>query len=112
MSSENSISKHYDLNERYNRVGDKNVWVEFTALARDYNAVNLGQVLLFSYQQTKKRVFTLNELLKKGFPDYPSYKHMNEKVLQTVNDSTSLIHQYTRSPVRRIFIFCKLFDFH
>ena len=48
MSSENSASKHYELNERFNRVGDKNVWVEFTALARDYNAVNLGQVLFFS----------------------------------------------------------------
>lgn len=42
--SNDTVNKHYDFNKRYNPVGDKNVWVEFTALARDYNAVNLGQV--------------------------------------------------------------------
>jgi hypothetical protein len=72
-----TVDKHYDLNEVYNRVGDKNVWVEFTGLARDYNAVNLGQ----------------------GFPDYDSVGYINEKVNETLKDSTSLIHQYTRSPV-------------
>lgn len=40
----NDVRKHYDLNKKFQRVGDKNVWVEFTGLARDYNAVNLGQV--------------------------------------------------------------------
>lgn len=74
MSSE--VQKHYELNSRFSKVGDKNVWVEFTALARDYNAVNLGQ----------------------GFPDYPSFPNMNEMVEATLKDSTSLIHQYTRSP--------------
>lgn len=43
-ASNNDVKKHYELNSRYVKVGDKNVWVEFTALARDYNAVNLGQV--------------------------------------------------------------------
>ena len=38
------VKKHYELNKDYAKVGDKNVWVEFTGLARDYNAVNLGQV--------------------------------------------------------------------
>ena len=71
------VKKHYELNSRYGKVGDKNVWVEFTALARDYNAVNLGQ----------------------GFPDYPSVTYMNKIVNDTVNESTSLVHQYTRSPV-------------
>ena len=40
----NDVKKHYELNSSYAKVGDKNVWVEFTGLARDYNAVNLGQV--------------------------------------------------------------------
>ncbi len=47
MSCENNVQKHYDLNKRYELVGDKNIWVEFTALARDYNAVNLGQVRIY-----------------------------------------------------------------
>jgi kynurenine--oxoglutarate transaminase/cysteine-S-conjugate beta-lyase/glutamine--phenylpyruvate transaminase len=73
-----STSKHYDLNRRYSAVGDKNVWVEFTALARDYNAVNLGQ----------------------GFPDYQSVPYMNEKVAEVLAEANPLMHQYTRSPVK------------
>ena len=75
-NNENSVQKHYELNERYAKVGDKNVWVEFTALARDYNAVNLGQ----------------------GFPDYQSVPYLNDKVNEVLTESNSLIHQYTRSP--------------
>jgi len=44
MSS--NASDHYKFNKKCEIVGDKNVWVEFTALARDYNAVNLGQVCI------------------------------------------------------------------
>lgn len=43
-SSNNDASQLYQVNERYEEIGDKNVWVEFTALARDYKAINLGQV--------------------------------------------------------------------
>ncbi|CAF1010747.1 unnamed protein product [Brachionus calyciflorus] len=71
-----NVNKHYELNSRYAKVGDKNVWVEFTALARDYNAVNLGQ----------------------GFPDYDSVKYLNEKALEVSKESNNLMHQYTRSP--------------
>ena len=39
-----AVKKHYELNSRFTKVGDKNVWVEFTGMAREYNAVNLGQV--------------------------------------------------------------------
>jgi hypothetical protein len=47
MSSQNdSVTKHYNFNKRMEPVGDKNVWVEYTGLARDYNAVNLGQVFI------------------------------------------------------------------
>lgn len=70
------VSKHHNLNSKFEKIGDKNVWVEFTALARDYKAVNLGQ----------------------GFPDYQSTPYLNEMVQQTLNESTSMIHQYTRSP--------------
>jgi hypothetical protein len=45
MSNQASdLDKLYRINSRYEPIGDKNVWVEFTALARDYNAINLGQV--------------------------------------------------------------------
>lgn len=45
MSTESSsdLNRLYNVNERYEPVGDKNVWVEFTQLARDYKAINLGQ---------------------------------------------------------------------
>ena len=33
------------LNSRFQKVGDKNVWVMFSDLVRDYNPVNLGQVI-------------------------------------------------------------------
>ena len=36
--------QHHELNSKFQKIGDKNVWVVFTGLARDYNAVNLGQV--------------------------------------------------------------------
>lgn len=76
VMSSNDVKKHYELNSNYVKVGDKNVWVEYTGLARDYNAVNLGQ----------------------GFPDYQSVPYINEKVAETLKDSNCLIHQYTRSP--------------
>ena len=78
MSSTTDVSKHYDLNTVFRNEGDKNVRIEFTGLARDHNAVNLGQ----------------------GFPDYDSVGYMREKVEETVKDTNHLIHQYTRSPVR------------
>ena len=34
----------------------------------------------------------------KGFPDYQSVPYINEKITETLNESTCLIHQYTRSP--------------
>lgn len=69
-------NKHYDFNKRHMPVGDKNIWVEYTGLAREYNAVNLGQ----------------------GFPDYQSATYLNEKVRETLEQSNDLIYQYTRSP--------------
>jgi hypothetical protein len=71
----------YKFNKKCESVGDKNVWVEFTALARDYNAVNLGQ----------------------GFPDYQSVPYLEQKVEETLKESNSLIYQYTRSPVNILF---------
>ena len=51
MSTDNAASKHYDFNSRMAPVGDKNIWVEYTGLARDYNAVNLGQVYIISINE-------------------------------------------------------------
>lgn len=54
---------------------DKNVWVEFTALARNYKAVNLGQ----------------------GFPDIHT-PHFVKEALERVAASTDVaVDQYTRS---------------
>lgn len=76
MVNENSVAKHYEFNKRHAPVGDKNIWVEYTGLARDYNAVNLGQ----------------------GFPDYQSATYLNQKVKETLEESSDSIYQYTRSP--------------
>jgi hypothetical protein len=42
-STIDNVRNHYNLNTTFQKVGDKNFWVEFTGLAREYNAVNLGQ---------------------------------------------------------------------
>jgi hypothetical protein len=92
----------YHYNKKCQSVGDKNVWVEFTALARDYNAVNLGQVIYSNYF-----IYLLINFLFlivfffKGFPDYQSVPYLEQKVEETLKQSNSLIYQYTRSPVER-----------
>nr|XP_023663718.1 kynurenine--oxoglutarate transaminase 1 isoform X1 [Paramormyrops kingsleyae] len=53
---------------------DKNIWVEFTQLAADYKAVNLGQ----------------------GFPDFPPPDFVREAFRQAVSGEYRL-HQYTRA---------------
>ncbi|KAF7655234.1 hypothetical protein LDENG_00058930 [Lucifuga dentata] len=53
---------------------DKNVWVEFTQLATEYKAVNLGQ----------------------GFPDFPPPKYIQEAFCKAVSGGCSM-HQYTRA---------------
>uniref|UniRef100_A0A3Q3GLC6 Kynurenine aminotransferase 1 n=1 Tax=Labrus bergylta TaxID=56723 RepID=A0A3Q3GLC6_9LABR len=53
---------------------DKNVWVEFTKLAADYKAVNLGQ----------------------GFPDFSPPKFVQEAFCSAVSGGP-LMHQYTRA---------------
>ncbi|XP_074546601.1 kynurenine--oxoglutarate transaminase 1-like [Halichoeres trimaculatus] len=52
---------------------DKNVWVEFTKLAADYKAVNLGQ----------------------GFPDFSPPKFMQDAFCKAVS-GRPMMHQYTR----------------
>ncbi|XP_078346819.1 kynurenine--oxoglutarate transaminase 3-like isoform X1 [Oculina patagonica] len=54
---------------------DKNVWVEFTALARNYKAVNLGQ----------------------GFPDIPTPSFVKEALAKVAASSDVAVDQYTRS---------------
>uniref|UniRef100_A0A671W2M6 Kynurenine--oxoglutarate transaminase 3 n=1 Tax=Sparus aurata TaxID=8175 RepID=A0A671W2M6_SPAAU len=53
---------------------DKNVWVEFTQLAADYKAVNLGQ----------------------GFPDFSPPKFIQEAFCKAVSGGP-IMHQYTRA---------------
>uniref|UniRef100_UPI00359025DB kynurenine--oxoglutarate transaminase 3 isoform X2 n=1 Tax=Myxine glutinosa TaxID=7769 RepID=UPI00359025DB len=54
---------------------DKNVWVEFTQLAADYKAVNMGQ----------------------GFPDMPPPQHVTDALVHTCSAENYRFHQYTRS---------------
>lgn len=56
---------------------DKNVWVEFTQLAADYKAVNLGQ----------------------GFPDFSPPSFIQEAFCKALSGGFSM-HQYTRAFVR------------
>ncbi|XP_056147191.1 kynurenine--oxoglutarate transaminase 1 [Lampris incognitus] len=53
---------------------DKNIWVEFTQLAADYKAVNLGQ----------------------GFPDFSPPKFIQEAFCKAVSGGSPM-HQYTRA---------------
>ncbi|CAJ1070188.1 kynurenine--oxoglutarate transaminase 3-like [Xyrichtys novacula] len=53
---------------------DKNIWVEFTKLAADYNAVNLGQ----------------------GFPDFPPPKFVQDAFCEALRGGP-MMHQYTRA---------------
>ena len=76
MQVDNPVSKHYNFNERMVSVGDKNIWVEYTGLARDYKAVNLGQ----------------------GFQDYSSATYLKDMCKEALEKNTDLIFQYTRSP--------------
>ncbi|XP_074607029.1 kynurenine--oxoglutarate transaminase 3-like isoform X1 [Acropora palmata] len=54
---------------------DKNVWMEFTALARDYKAVNLGQ----------------------GFPDLLPAHFVSEALGRVAASKNFAVNQYTRS---------------
>lgn len=76
-ASQQVASKHYALTGLYSRISEKNVWVEFSGLTRDYNACNLGQ----------------------GMPNYESYLPLNEIVRQVLDEADPMIHQYTRSLV-------------
>ncbi len=69
--------RHYGLGPRYSSIGDDNVWVEFTALARQYSTVNIGH----------------------GFPDYQSLSYLDEIIKEVVDEQNPLMHQYPRSPV-------------
>ena len=69
--STQDLNRIYNINQRYEPVGDKNVWVEFTQLARDYKAINLGQ----------------------GFPDYMSVPYLVDKIKEAVNDPNVLLYQ-------------------
>lgn len=60
---------------------DKSVWVEFTGLAKEYNACNLGQ----------------------GFPDYAQPKHITDALAKAA--ANTMMNQYTRSYVGKQFIY-------
>ena len=99
MSTEapKDLNRIYKINDRYEPVGEKNVWVEFTQLARDYKATNMGQVSL--YVEIKRDSLLKNKF--KGFPDYMSNPYLVEKITETVSDPNPLLYQYTRSAVSR-----------
>ncbi|XP_034753141.1 kynurenine--oxoglutarate transaminase 1 isoform X1 [Etheostoma cragini] len=77
---QSSIRNHHKtimsrrLNARRTEGVDKNVWVEFTQMAADYKAVNLGQ----------------------GFPDFSPPQFVQEAFCKAVSGGPQM-HQYTRA---------------
>ncbi|XP_029657287.2 kynurenine--oxoglutarate transaminase 3 [Octopus sinensis] len=67
MSTKLSLAKKYYGSE-------KNVWVEMSKLAVDYNAVNLGQ----------------------GFPDFKPPPSATNAMIEAASNKNHLLHQYTR----------------
>uniref|UniRef100_H2YKA2 cysteine-S-conjugate beta-lyase n=1 Tax=Ciona savignyi TaxID=51511 RepID=H2YKA2_CIOSA len=53
---------------------DKNVWIEFTTLAAEHKAVNLGQ----------------------GFPDFSPPTYLKEILSKLVVNGDEMMNQYTR----------------
>ncbi len=43
MEPENVV-KHYKYSDRFEKVGDSNIWVEINNLSREHNAVDLAEV--------------------------------------------------------------------
>ncbi len=46
MEPENVV-KHYKYSDRFEKVGDSNIWVEINNLSREHNAVDLAEVIKF-----------------------------------------------------------------
>ncbi|XP_052833493.1 kynurenine--oxoglutarate transaminase 3 isoform X2 [Octopus bimaculoides] len=67
MSTKLSLAKKYYGSE-------KNVWVEMSKLAVDYNVVNLGQ----------------------GFPDFKPPASATDALIEAASNKNHLLHQYTR----------------
>lgn len=44
MTESNGVAKHYNFNQKFSSVGSSTVWTELTALTKECNAVDLGQV--------------------------------------------------------------------
>jgi len=63
-----------EIADRYKGL-EKNVWVEFIQLAKDYQPLNLGQ----------------------GFPDDLVPNFVLDCLVETVKDDNKMIHQYTRA---------------
>ena len=42
-----NVTKHYKYSQRFNKVGDTNIWVEINNLSREQNAVDLAEVTNF-----------------------------------------------------------------
>jgi hypothetical protein len=58
-NNQSDVSKHHSLNDRFTPIGDKNLWAEFTGLARQYEAVNLGQVTIINLENNHKIQFKI-----------------------------------------------------
>ncbi|XP_033105098.1 kynurenine--oxoglutarate transaminase 1, mitochondrial-like [Anneissia japonica] len=82
------MSKHGPANRI---VGlDKNVWVEFSALAAETKALNLGQ----------------------GFPDFAAPGYMTAALKDVVTSSNPLMNQYTRAFVSLLSQKCLLSQYN
>jgi kynurenine--oxoglutarate transaminase/cysteine-S-conjugate beta-lyase/glutamine--phenylpyruvate transaminase len=70
-----SVSKHYKYSDRFEKVGDRNIWVEINDLSREYKCVDLAE----------------------GFANYISYEPLTETVQEMSKERNCDLYQYTRN---------------
>jgi hypothetical protein len=69
----------YSLNDVFKRLGEDNIWVELSSLAKENKAVDLSQ----------------------GYPDYDSLRYLNQIIQKTLDEDKFQLQQYTRSLVNK-----------
>lgn len=75
MSDLQDVTKHYKFSSRFEKVGEKNIWVEINDLSRDYQAVDMAE----------------------GFANYISYEPLSKNVKEISQENDWRNYQYTRN---------------
>jgi kynurenine--oxoglutarate transaminase/cysteine-S-conjugate beta-lyase/glutamine--phenylpyruvate transaminase len=87
-----TITKHYQYSQRFEKVGDSNIWVEINNLSREHNAVDLAE----------------------GFANYISYEPLVKAVQEVSIEKNWKFYQYTRNAghLRLVNAIAKLYTKH